>query len=64
MVMTAMSEGVDISAATRIFDHRHTTISRAQQATLSHPGHGSKSRTSQRLRTRFAAVTSAGRDMA
>jgi IS1 family transposase/transposase-like protein len=26
MVMTAMSEGVDISAATRIIDHHHTTI--------------------------------------
>jgi hypothetical protein len=28
MVMTAMSEGVDISAAGRIFDHHHTTITR------------------------------------
>lgn len=28
MVMTALSEGVDISAATRIFGHHHTTISR------------------------------------
>ncbi len=28
MVMTAMSEGVDISAACRIFGHHHTTITR------------------------------------
>ena len=28
MVMTALSEGVDISAASRIFGHHHTTISR------------------------------------
>ena len=28
MVMTAMSEGVDISAAGRIFGHHHTTITR------------------------------------
>jgi len=28
MVMTALSEGVDVSAATRIFGHHHTTISR------------------------------------
>jgi transposase-like protein len=28
MVMTALSEGVDISAATRIFGHHHTTITR------------------------------------
>ena len=28
MVMTAMSEGVDISAAGRIFGHHHTTIIR------------------------------------
>ena len=26
MVMTALAEGVDIAAATRIFDHHHTTI--------------------------------------
>jgi hypothetical protein len=28
MVMTAMSEGVDILAASRIFGHHHTTITR------------------------------------
>jgi len=28
MVMTALSEGVDISAASRIFGHHHTTITR------------------------------------
>ena len=31
MVVTALSEGVDISAATRIFGHHHTTISRWTQ---------------------------------
>ena len=36
MVMTALSEGVDISAASRIFGHHHTTISRWLERTGQH----------------------------
>jgi transposase-like protein len=39
MVMTALSEGVDISAATRIFGHHHTTISRWLQRAGQHSVH-------------------------
>jgi IS1 family transposase len=36
MVMTALSEGVDISAATRIFGHHHSTISRWRERAGQH----------------------------
>jgi len=36
MVMTALGEGVDVSAATRIFGHHHTTIRRWAERTGRH----------------------------